>query len=114
MEGVAWILKWNAGSWLAPPLSEAASAGWAVADAFKAADCEACFELAWSALPGVAPGSVISEAAGVFAAAKFDACGSVPCPTPPPGMTPGLASSVAAAFADADSDACSELAWSAL
>ena len=53
VEGAPWFSKWNAGSWPAPPVQDANSTGWAAADVFAEAECEACWELLWLALlPG--------------------------------------------------------------
>ena len=106
-------MKWNAGSWPAPPVPHAGSAGWGVAaDAFAEAECEACGELPWPPpLPGATPGSTGSAASIVLADAECEEC-ELLWPTPLPDVTSGSANSPAAnAFAEAECEACGELPW---
>ena len=131
LEGTPWFLKWNAGSCSAPPVQDANSTGWAGADAFGAAEGEAC-ELPCPALlpgtspvstgsaapieladaecdggewpwPDVTPGSVGSLAADAFAAAEFEACCELPCPALLPGA-PAVSTGSAAPIVLADAE----------
>ena len=70
VEGAPWFLKWNAGSWPAPLVQDANSAGWAGADTFGAAECEACCKLL---LPLLLP--VAGSGPAGSATADFEACG---------------------------------------
>src|SRR5215207_10829456 len=108
LEGTPWFLKWNAGS-SAPPVQDANSTGWAGADAFGAAEGEACELPCPALLPGTLPVST-GSAAPTLAGAECDG-GEWPWP----GVTPGSVGSLAAdAFAAADFEACCELPWAAL
>src|SRR5215207_8283915 len=109
LEGTPWFLKWNAGS-SAPPVQDANSTGWAGADAFGAAEGEACELPCPALLPGTLPvstGSAAPTLAGAECEGYSELLGS--------GVTPGSVGSLAAdALAAAEFEACCALPWPAL
>jgi len=105
--GSAWFLKWNAGSWPAPPVQDANSTGWAAADALAAAEFEACCALPWPALlPGALPLPTGSAAPVALAEADWAECSELLCPSVAPCSVGSLA---ADALAAAELEACCAL-----
>ena len=106
VDAAPWLLKWNAGSWPAPPVQDANSGGWGAADTFGAAECEACCQLL---LPPLLP--VLRSGPVGSATVACESCGELSRPPPLACEAPVSTGSVAPiALAEAECDGC-ELPW---